>query len=89
MPSSSGPGSVPYDAVTVAADARQADPGLAEDEALQLAQEAGRVLVSLGSADVAAVARELLGSTSQVTHANVIARAAVDFCAQHDVDLSG
>ena len=89
MPSSSAPGSVPYDASTVAAGGRQADPGLPEDEAARLATEALPHLRAVGCDDVAAVARLLLDSTSDVSHANVIARAAVDFCREHDVDLSG
>ena len=88
MPSTSAPGPVPYDATAVAADARAADPSLLEDEAAQLAGEALAHLRRLGSADVAALARALLDSVADVSHANVVARAAVDFCEQHNVDLS-
>ncbi len=89
MPSSSAPGSVPYDAATVAAGGRQADPGLPEAEAERLAAQALTHLRAVGCDDAAAIARLLLDSTGEVTHANVIARAAVDFCREHDVDLSG
>lgn len=89
MPSSSAPGAEPYDAATVAAGARQADPGLPADEAERLAVEALAHLRSVGCDDVGALARLLLDSASEVTHANVIARAAVDFCREHDVDPQG
>ena len=84
MPSTSSSG---YDAAAVAADARQADPGLPEEEAGRLAVEVEAHLRSAGCDDVGAVARLLLDSATEVTHANVVARAAVDFCQQHDIDL--
>lgn len=84
MPSTSPTG---YDAAAVAADARQADPGLPEAEAGRLAAEVETHLRAVGCDDVGAVARLLLKSTTEVTHANVVARAAVDFCLQHDLDL--
>lgn len=81
---------MPYDAAVVAADARQADPGLPEAEADALAQEALTHLRALGGDDVSAIARALLDgpSSPEVSHANMVARAAVDFCAEHDLDLS-
>jgi len=74
----------------VAATARQADPGLPEGEAERLAHEALGHLRSLGCDDVSAIARALLDgpAETQVTDANVVARAAVDFCATHDLDLT-
>lgn len=88
MPSTSGPASVPYDAAAVAADARQADPSLPEDEAARLASEALQHLRRLGCEDVSAIARALLDSAADVSHTNVIARAAVDFCEHNAVDLN-
>jgi len=80
---------VPYDAAVVAAGARQADPSLPEEAAGALADEALTHLRALGCDDVGAIARALLEGplAPPVTHANMIARAAVDFCAEHDLDL--
>ncbi|MEO6204075.1 MAG: hypothetical protein ABIO67_01640, partial [Mycobacteriales bacterium] len=72
------------------ANARQADPGLPQAEASALAHEAWTHLRDLGGEDVAAIARALLAGPNapEVTHANVIARAAVDHCLARELDLS-
>ena len=77
-----------YDPDWVAAEARRADPGLPEDDAARLAREAWQVLREIGADDAPAVARRLMeGPTATgATPANVVAKAAVDFCAEHGVD---
>jgi hypothetical protein len=89
-PSSSDPGAG-YDPDRVAAAARQADPGLPEDEAGRLAREAWQHLRDVGAADASEIARRLMSgpNTTGVTPANVVAKAAVDFCAEHGVDPQG
>jgi hypothetical protein len=84
---SDAPGGI-YDPDWVAAAARQADPGLPEDEAARLAREAWQHLREVGAQDVAELARRLLAGANATgaTPANVVARAAVDFCEQHGVD---
>lgn len=86
-PSSPDPAAV-YDPEWVAAAARQADPGLPEDEAGRLAREAWQVLREVGADDAAAVARALLAGANATgaTPANLVAKAAVDFCAEHGID---
>ena len=78
----------PYDPEWVAAAARQADPGLPEDEAGRLAREAWQHLRELGAEDAAAVARALMAgpNTTGATPANVVAKAAVDFCTERGID---
>ena len=78
----------PYDPEWVAAAARRADPGLPEDEAARLAREAWQVMREVGADDAAAVARRLMGgqNTTGATPANVVARAAVDFCTERGID---
>ncbi len=77
-----------YDPDWVAAAARRADPGLPEDEAARLAREAWQVLREIGADDAAAVARRLMEgqNATGATPANVVAKAAVDFCAERGVD---
>ena len=84
----SQPGQVPYDPEWVAAAARQADPGLPEDEAGRLAREAWQHLRELGADDAAAIARALMTgpNATGATPANVVAKAAVDFCLERGVD---
>jgi hypothetical protein len=78
-----------YDADRVAAAARSADPGLPEDEAARLARAAWQHLREIGLDDVPALARRLLDSASAATHANVVAKAAVDLCEREGVDPQG
>lgn len=77
-----------YDPDRVAAAARQADPGLPEDEAARLAREAWQHLRSAGLQDVPEIARRLLAgpNSTGATPANVVAKAAVDFCELHGID---
>ena len=77
-----------YDPVWVAAAARQADPGLPEDEADRLAREAWQHLREVGAGDVNELARRLLSgpNSTGATPANVVAKAAVSFCETHGVD---
>jgi hypothetical protein len=77
-----------YDPDWVAAAARQADPGLPEDEAARLAREAWQHLREAGSDDVSEIARRLLAgpNSTGATPANLVAKAAVDFCLERGVD---
>jgi hypothetical protein len=76
-----------YDPDRVAASARQADPGLPEEDASRLAREAWQHLREAGADDAAAIARRLMeGSAAGATPANVVAKAAVDFCTEHGID---
>ena len=76
-----------YDPDRVAAAARQADPGLPEEEAAQLAREAWQHLRDVGADDAAEIARRLMAaSSSGATPSTVVAKAAVDFCAEHGID---
>ena len=72
-----GPPQGTYDADWVAATARQKDPGLPEETARLLAQEAGTHLRA-GAADAPDLARRLLAAhpESGATAANMVARAA-------------
>lgn len=72
----------------VASSAREADPGLPQETALRLAREAWRHLREAGAADPNEIARRLLAGdrAAGATAANVVAVAAVQFCAVHDVD---
>lgn len=80
-----------YDAARVAASAREADPGLPLDTATRLAQDAWRHLREAGGTDPGEIARRLLADhpSEGATAANVVAVAAVQFCAVHDVDPQG
>jgi hypothetical protein len=85
-PSSPDP-TAEYDPDRVAAAARQADPGLPEEDAARLAREAWQHLREVGADDAAAIARRLMeGSAAGATPANVVAKAAVDFCTDRGID---
>lgn len=77
-----------YDPEWVAAAARRADPGLPEGDAGRLAREAWQHLREVGADDAAEIARRLMAgpNTTGATPANVIAKAAVDFCAERGLD---
>jgi hypothetical protein len=77
-----------YDPDWVAAAARRADPGLPEEDAARLAREAWQVMREVGGEDAAAVARALMAgqNTTGATPANVVAKAAVDFCTERGID---
>jgi hypothetical protein len=77
-----------YDPEQVAADARAADPGLPQEAALRLARDAWRHLQEAGAVDPAEIARRLMVDHHRdgATAANVVAVAAVQFCAVHGVD---
>lgn len=78
-----------YDPEWVASNARTADPGLPEETARELAVYAGEHLRAIGELDAPEVARRLLAdhSAAGATAANVVAKAAVDFCAANGVTL--
>lgn len=88
-----GAGSRPagYDVDQVAASARQADPGLPPETATALAAAAWRHLRAAGAADPAEIARRLLAEDprSGATAANVVAVAAVEYCASRGLDPGG
>ena len=79
---------VPYDPDLVASAARSADPGLPPDEAARLAREAWQHLREAGAEDAPEIARRLMAgpNATGATPANVIAKAAVDFCRRHGID---
>jgi hypothetical protein len=77
---------VPYDPDRIAAAARSADPSLPEDEGYRLARAAWPHLREIGAEDVPELARRLLDQASAASHANVVAKAAADFCAREGVD---
>ncbi len=81
------PGSGAYDAAWVAAQARSSDPGLPEETARELALYAGEHLRDIGALDAPEVARRLLADHPKTgaSPAAVVAKAAVDYCRQHDV----
>jgi hypothetical protein len=83
-----GPPQGTYDADWVAAAARQSDPGLPAETARVLAVDAWRHLREAGPADPSEIARRLLSDhrDSGATAANVVAVAAVNYCASYDVD---
>jgi len=82
-----GPPQGSYDADWVAASARSQDPGLPELLARELAGRAWHHLREVGALDAPEVARRLLTEFPQTgaTPANVVARAAVDFCEAYAV----
>lgn len=82
-----GPPQGSYDADWVAQTARTADPGLPEDLARELAVYAWEHLRAIHELDAPEVARRLLADheTAGATAANVVAKAAVDFCQAYDV----
>lgn len=77
-----------YDPDAVAATARAADPGLPPEEAVSLAREAWGHLQEAGATDAAEIARRLLSGphATGATPANVVAKAAVDFCQRNGID---
>lgn len=83
---SSSPG---YDPDRVAAAARQADPGLPEGTARELAVYAWDHLRQIDSADAPEVARRLLADHADAgaTAASQVARAAVEHCEAQDLRL--
>lgn len=90
MSATGGPeqlGSGPYDAAWVAAQARASDPGLPEETARELALYAGEHLRAIGELDAPEVARRLLADHPQAgaSPAAVVAKAAVDYCRQHQI----
>jgi hypothetical protein len=82
-----GPPPGSYDADWVANTARTADPGLPEELARDLAAKAWEHLRAIHELDAPEVARRLMADhdTAGATAANVVAKAAVDFCAAYDV----
>jgi len=88
VPTLSSDGPVAYDPDWVASAARQADPGLPEEDALRLAREAWQHLRDAGGDDAPEIARRLMAgpNTTGATPATVVAKAAVDFCAEHGID---
>lgn len=82
-----GPPQGGYDPDWVANHARTADPGLPEALARELAVYAWDHLRAIHELDAPEVARRLLAEnkTAGATAASVVAKAAVDFCAAHDV----
>lgn len=82
-----GPPPGTYDADWVANTARTADPGLPEEVARELAVHAWEHLREVGELDAPEVARRLLAEhpATGATAANVVAKAAVDFCAAYEV----
>ena len=76
-----------YDPDRVAASARAADPGLPEDDAARLARQAWQHLREAGCGDAPEIARRLMAdSQTGATHANVIAKAACDYCSELGID---
>jgi hypothetical protein len=82
-----GPPPGSYDADWVANTARTADPGLPEEMARELAVYAWEHLRAIRSLDAPEVARRLMADhqSAGATAANVVAKAAVDFCDAHQV----
>lgn len=82
-----GPPPGTYDADWVANTARTADPGLPEETARELAVHAWEHLREVGELDAPEVARRLLAEhpATGATAANVVAKAAVDFCTAYEV----
>lgn len=78
-----------YDAAWVAQSARTADPGLPEETAMELAVYAWEHLRAIRELDAPEVARRLLAEhkVAGATAANVVAKAAVDYCDTHAVQL--
>lgn len=83
-----GPPKGSYDADWVASSAREADPGLPPETAVRLARQAWDHMCEADAADPAEIARRLMAGNPQAgaTAANVVAVAAVQFCAVYEVD---
>ena len=77
-----------YNPDRVAAMAVAHDPGLPEDDALRLAREAWQHLREVGADDPPEIARRLLAGPSPTgaTPANVVAKAACDYCQELGID---
>ena len=86
-----GPPKGSYDADWVASSAREADPGLPREVATLLAEDAWTHMREAGATDPAEIARRLLADHREAgaTAANVVAVAAVQFCAAYEVDPQG
>ena len=80
-----------YDPDRVAAAAMSHDPGLPEEDAARLAREAWQHLRDVGADDPPEIARRLLAGPSQTgaTPANVVAKAACDYCQEQGIDPRG
>ena len=76
-----------YDPDWVSNTARTADPGLPEETARELAVHAWEHLRAIHELDAPEIARRLLADhkAAGATAANVVARAAVDFCQAYEV----
>lgn len=85
-----GPPQGSFDPDWVASTARQADPGLPPETAQRLAERCWAHLQDIGELDAPALARALMVDAPEVgaTAANVVARAAVDFCTSYHADPS-
>lgn len=84
-----GPPSGTYDAAWVASEARAADPALSEETARELAVYAWDHLREMKELDAPELARRLFLEHKQAgaSAANFVAKAAVDFCREYDVQL--
>lgn len=84
-----GPPQGVYDPAWVAQAARAADPGLPEETAHELAVYAWEHLQEVGELDAPEIARRLLADHADAgaTPAAVVAKAAVDFCETHGVQV--
>lgn len=85
-----GPPQGTYDADWVASAARERDPGLPAETARELAVYAWDHLREMRSPDAPELARRLLAEhhAAGATAANVVAMAAVAYCAEYAVDLA-
>lgn len=77
-----------YDPDRVAAAAMAHDPGLPEEDAARLAREAWQHLREAGAGDPPEIARRLMAgpSSTGATPANVVAKAACDYCQELGID---
>jgi hypothetical protein len=77
-----------YDPDRVAAAAMAHDPGLPEEDAARLAREAWQHLRDVGADDPPEIARRLMAgpSSTGATPANVVAKAACDYCQELGID---
>ncbi len=80
-----------YDAEWVASQARAQDPGLPEEVAREMSVAAQQHLQAMGKLDAPELARRLLADRPCLgaSPAAVVAKAAVDFCVEHRVQLPG
>lgn len=84
-----GPPRGSYDADWVAQSARTADPSLSESTARTLAVDAWDHLREVKELDAPEIARRLLADhrDAGASAANFVAKAAVQFCVEHEVPL--